>query len=776
MARTLLLEEAVPLLTLTGPGGVGKTRLAIVIAQDVTAAFADEVVWVDLTSLVDPTLVPAAVAAAIGVTPTPQGALIDDLGRALHARQMLLLLDNCEHVVTETAHLVGSLLTHCPALQVLATSRAPLHLDGEHRFVVEPLPLPTEDESRAAVEQNEAVQLFTERVRAVHPAFCLTERNAPTVAALCRQLDGLPLAIELAAVRGTILSPEAILAQMRDRLQLLTHGMRDRPARQQTIAATIAWSYDLLERGAQALFRRLAVFVGGFTLEAAQALVWTGGKTPHDVMTMFDALVEQSLVQRIPEEGEPRFRMLETVRAFGLDRLDETGERAAAEDTHAAYLLTYTDRAYQPRIHPSVSVAPRIERIKRERANIRAALAHLITTGQADSALRLASATARYVQLSPQEGRAWLEWALDHTPAHPTVPRGLALAVLGAIWWLLGDYERARQLSEASLAIAEHLDDTLVATYALENLGFIALIQEDYVQAQPLLAQVVERWTMLGDRWQMAETLQALAAAEHLLGEDAIAVEHITAALVLYHDFGYPGGVATGLLVKGQMARDRGDDRAALLTFQDALQLAVDGSDRNRLMWALVVLAELASRYAQAEVAAALLGTIDTMAREAGATRQPFGQVAYDRTAAAAITVLGATCFAEIRAAGGRLRRGDAVALARTVTVPATAKDEVVNGVHASSSPARDRIDETRQPPSVPSLAWLAAAVVTPALTNREQDVLALLCQHLTNAEIAARLSIGPRTVGTHVEHLLAKLGAANRREAAAIAVRRGLV
>ena len=302
--RPFLLDEAVPLLTLTGPGGVGKTRLALAIAGDVAAHFADGVVWVDLAPLADPALVPAAVAAALGLRPAADTPIGDVLIHALHPRQTLLLLDNCEHLVAATADLVGSLLARCPALQVLATSRAPLHLHAEQLLPVDPLPLPEDGAALAVVAQNEAVQLFAERTRAVRPAFALTEANAATVAALCRQLDGLPLAIELAAARSTVLSPEALLAQMSDRLQLLTHGARDLPARQQTIAATIAWSYDLLDAGAQALFRRLAVFAGGFTLEAVEAVAASMEDAPRHSATTLEALVAQGLVRRLDGETD----------------------------------------------------------------------------------------------------------------------------------------------------------------------------------------------------------------------------------------------------------------------------------------------------------------------------------------------------------------------------------------------------------------------------------------------------------------------------------------
>ena len=298
-ARALLLDEAGPLLTLTGPGGSGKTRLALAIAGDVADGFADGVVWVDLAPLADPALVPATVARALGIVPVAGLPLEEQLERELRPRQTLLLLDNCEHLVEAASDLTADLLHSCPAVQVLATSRAPLHHRGEQELPVEPFPLPLLDDPPAVLSANEAVRLFVERAHAVAPRFALTQANAPTVAAICRQLEGLPLAIELAAARMRLLSPEALLAQMADRLRLLRGGPRDLPARQRTIRDTIAWSYALLTPPQQALFRRLAVFAGGWPLEGAAAVAGDSHSAVHDVLDELGALVDQSLVRRV---------------------------------------------------------------------------------------------------------------------------------------------------------------------------------------------------------------------------------------------------------------------------------------------------------------------------------------------------------------------------------------------------------------------------------------------------------------------------------------------
>src|SRR5215216_39139 len=327
-ARTALLDEAAPLLTLTGPGGVGKTRLALAVAHDVAEQFADGVVFVDLAALSDPALLPATVATALGATPEVDQSLIQASVAHLRLRQLLVVFDNCDHLLGTAAELTSALLAGCPAVQVLATSRAPLRIRGEHLLPVEPLPLPSSDTLLSLQEymRNEAVRLFVERAREADPAFALDSDVATNIAGICHRLDGLPLAIELAAARVTVLPVAALLARLQKCLPLLTDGPRDAPQRQRTLRDTIAWSYDLLADEEQRLFRWLSVFVGGFTFEAAEAVAVAADLTA-DVLTRITALVDHSLLRgRTAADGTARYTMLETIREFGLAQLAASGE------------------------------------------------------------------------------------------------------------------------------------------------------------------------------------------------------------------------------------------------------------------------------------------------------------------------------------------------------------------------------------------------------------------------------------------------------------------
>ncbi|MFN8662388.1 MAG: LuxR C-terminal-related transcriptional regulator [Thermomicrobiales bacterium] len=776
-ARALLLEDAAPLLTLTGPGGVGKTRLALAIAQDVAESFADGMVWVDLASVTDPALVPATVMSALGLLPRADEQPIDQLVRSLRPRQTLLLLDNCEHLLAAAAELAALLLIRCPALQVLATCRAPLMLRGEHRVRVEPLPLPPEGAAFQIVAATDAVRLFTERAQAIWSGFTLTEHNVASVAALCRRLDGLPLAIELAAARSTTLSPAALLAQIGDRLDLLSHGMRDAPPRQQTMAATIAWGYALLTSDAQSLLRALSVFVGDFSLEAAQSMAQSIGGSPAPALDLLQTLVDQSLVQRLEGSGAPRFRLLETIRLFALARLEEAGEDRAIHDAHAAYFI---DFAGHYRLSRSGSTAPHdviFHRARTELANIRAAIAHLIATDQADGVLLLANTFAWHVQGSAQEGKSWLEWALERTSSEATSARGLALASLAVMLWAQGHSIRALDLATTSVAMGRELDDPELLAFAVDVQGTITLSLHQYADARVLLTEALARWRDLEQRWREAEVLQQLAGADLGLGDIVAAERHAIQALHLQRELRTAIGEAATLARLGRILFQQGQVRAAVLAYREALPLCADVASGFILVMVFAGLAEVASQYDQPHLAATLLGAIHTVTTQSGATYLPTAGGTAERARVAALAALGEERFAALHAAGSQLHRDAAVTRAWAVSAPAAhpgAPDPAWLSADIASPVGNELAPGGDTPTTITARPGPACAM--PTLTHREQDVLQLLGLRRTDLEIAEQLYISRKTASSHVSSILAKLGAANRREAAAIAVQTGLL
>ncbi|MGH2557043.1 MAG: ATP-binding protein, partial [Actinomycetota bacterium] len=396
VSRVKELLQGPGLLTLTGPGGSGKTRLAVEAAGALLDEYPDGVFFVELGPITDPRLVPSTVADAIGVRAEGARAVLDTLREHLREREMLLVLDNFEHLL-DGAPVVADLLTACSRLRILATSREPLHLSGEQELAVPPLTLPEDLTSPVDLTRSEAVALFAQRAAAVDPGFAVTEENALTVAELCRRLDGLPLAIELAASRVKLLSPQAMLERLGRRLELLTGGPVDLPARQRTLREAIGWSYELLDETERALFRRLAVFAGGWSIEAAEAVANPDGELGHDVLQITGSLVDKSLVQRMPIPGTLRFGMLETIRAFGVEQLDASGEAEAIRDRQASFFLERAEAA-EPQLR-GVERKRWLDELELEHDNLRTALRRTIDAGPAEIGFRLVGALWRFWHL-----------------------------------------------------------------------------------------------------------------------------------------------------------------------------------------------------------------------------------------------------------------------------------------------------------------------------------------------------------------------------------------
>ncbi|HYO29927.1 MAG TPA: AAA family ATPase, partial [Thermomicrobiales bacterium] len=469
--RALLNDPGGRLLTLTGPGGVGKTRLAIAVA-DAVAATDDPVAFIPLAAVEHPALVVEVIARALGGREAAAAAA-EQLPRLVGDHPLLLVLDTLEHLLP-AAGAVGDLLGACSRLRILATSRAPLRFSGEQEFPVPPLSLPAPSPmgkgALGEVEAAGAVRLFVGRARAARPNFVLTEENAPAVADLCRRLDGLPLAIELAAARTGYLSPSAMVARLERpgaRLPLLTGGARDQPARLRTMRAAIAWSYDLLDDAERALFRRLAVFVGGFSLDAATAVV---GADEWATLDGVGSLVAKGLVraEEVPN-GEARFAMLDTIREFALEHLIEAGEEEESRRRHADWCVAYAER---PDVQASGSAAPdRLDALERDHANLRVALGWLEERGEGPRLVRLAGALWWFWRehIHYGEGRRWLEAALAHEGA--AADRLRVLIGAGTIAWYQTDIAQATRWHEEALALAREIGDRQSEAFALGNLG-----------------------------------------------------------------------------------------------------------------------------------------------------------------------------------------------------------------------------------------------------------------------------------------------------------------
>ncbi|MBA3945073.1 MAG: tetratricopeptide repeat protein [Herpetosiphonaceae bacterium] len=592
-----LREPSLRLLTLTGPGGMGKTRLALAVAEQFVAVFPDGVTFVALAPISDPALVIPTIAQALRIRETRDQPLLDQLAAVLRHHRTLLVLDNFEQVLAAAPD-VARLLAAAPRLQVLVTSRAALRLSGEQEYPVAPLALPDRDHlpNLAALTQYDAVALFIQRVCAVKPDFEVTNANALAVAEICARLDGLPLAIELAAARSRLFAPAALLARLRNRLQFLTSGARDLPQRQQTIRNTIAWSYDLLDAAHQQFFRRLAVFVGGWTLEAAETVCNADDALGVDVLDGLTTLVEQSLVRQVDGPyGEPRFRRLETIREFALAQLTASGEAGALRWQHASYCLALVEtadlelREREPRIW--------LQRLEAEHDNLRAALAWAVQgapnpdaplldgSASGELGLRLCHALWDFWRSRGylREQRQWLAAALASTAGNDPAQRPLRMRALreaGELAEEAGDWEQAQVFYQEELGLARTLGDTLDAAETLVRLALLADDQSDQHGSARLLDESLALFHEIGAAAWGIHPLHYFGVVGLQLGDYARAFALLEDSLAHFQRVNDRTGSAHALRILGTTARDQGDYGRAEAYLLESLALFREVGDR----------------------------------------------------------------------------------------------------------------------------------------------------------------------------------------------------
>jgi predicted ATPase/DNA-binding CsgD family transcriptional regulator/DNA-binding XRE family transcriptional regulator len=755
------------LLTLTGPGGCGKTRLALQLAEDLlaTGEYPDGLWWTDLADLADPFLVPQAVASALGVREQSGRRLLAALADYVGPKQVLLVLDNCEHLLEACGQLAVTLLRACPHLQVLATSREALHVPGECIWPVPALSLPPPYSFPAATELTlyDAVHLFVERATASLPDFAVTAQNAFAVAQICYRLDGIPLAIELAAARVRVLSAGQIAERLDSALSLLTRGSSLAVPRQQTLRATLDWSYALLAANEQALLRRLSVFAGTFALEAVEAVCAGAGIAGAEILDLLSELVDKSwvVVERQPTGGT-RYRLLETIRQYSLEKLDAAGELPAGHTHHLRWYVQLAEQA-EPQLRGRDQQAW-LRQLEAERDNLRAALIWARKSRQIELGLRLAASSKRFWYTRGHFAEGWEQLAALLQDPEGVAPPVLAKACSAAALFAFerGDHRAAAAYYERALGLYERVGDRASVAYSLNGLATQMLFLGDAARARGLAEQSLMLFRALGEQGKagVAEVLNTLAnIAASLGGDQAGAAAYLQDSLALFRaccDSRSAGNVLYGL---GDLERRRGNQRRAQEYFRQGLSLHRELDYYRGISTGLERLAEgeLLRGEAGAQHAARLFAAAEALRHSIGLPAA--GQDELAANVAKLSAHLTKDVFTTAWAAGEVLTPEAAIDFA--LSLPAL--PEASGGSPGIPQPVR------------PLLPRQAARQQFGGLTAREREVAGLVAQGKSNAEIATALVTSKRTVEKHVGSILSKLGCTSRAQIVAWALERGL-
>jgi predicted ATPase/DNA-binding CsgD family transcriptional regulator len=814
-----LRDDGARLLTLTGPAGVGKTRLAIAIAEAVRSNYPDGAWFVDLAPLSDPDLVPSAIIQTLGIHPAPDQTPQEALPRALRDRHLLLLLDNFEQILP-AATVLAELLATCPDVAIIATSREPLHLRWERELPVPPLAVPEDEDAPdpATLAVIPAVALFVERARANTPDFALDAENASHVAAICRHLDGLPLAIELAAARLRTLPLATLRDRLDRRLDLLTDGPRDAPARQRTLRAAIDWSYDLLIPSEQAHFRRLSVFVGGCALESIAAVCAPANNLGLDLVASLESLVGKGLLRlEAASAGEPRYRMLELIREYAAEQLRSAGEEQLIRAAHAKTFLQLAETLNAALFSPQHGAL--LDRLEREHDNFRAAFTYYIATGDVQHGLRLGAALvwlwclrgyldeawnrlttvldlARRSQAEPTPALAQALWGAgnvrsrqaDYATAQPYLDESLAMSrSLGdvrtvaslltsqaAALYERGNYADAHAPLREVVEIAQQANDDRLAAAVQGHLGQLALTEGSLATAHHHFTLSLALFERVGDPQRVARSHEFLGRIAHYQGDYVTGQRLLERSLAGFRAVGYIQGIANALTALGQLSIDCGDRAASIAYFAEALTLANMLGQRD-LAWLLSGIAALADAQGERQEALHLLGADDALLAATGSVSPASVVASRDRLLVTIRQELAQEVVEAILSEGRALPIDAALLIAGRVTKPSPERSPL-----ALPHPERDNRADTRRhrltlvPTSAQPL--LKTPDRLPAgLTAREAEVLRHLATGNTNREIAIALSLSEKTIARHLSNIYAKLDVPSRAAATAFALREGL-